>query len=195
MKKIEHTQNWRYIKPNGLKELWEKWAKDYIREYYKKKGINKRGQYRIFTQCATFFLDLLLERAVEHGEDIRIPSFGTICARQVKHTSFRGNRYGRNFEFCGGREYNIHDLMKKGNKYPVITFRNDGVTKSRSVYWKAYIKTRVKWRHRLYQKFYDEGFEYKNLRYLTEAEWKKKNNDRVIWRNGMVLKVKAKTDE
>jgi len=31
--------------------------------------------------------------------------------------------------------------------------------------------------------------EYKPLRYLTEAEWKKRNENKKIWRSGMILKV------
>lgn len=194
MQQTEHSPDWRYIKPNNLKDLWDKWAKEWANEYCKERGIKGKPQYRIFTKCAKIYLDLLLERAIEHGEDVRVPYFGTILARQVRNPDFRVSRYGRNFEFCGGREYTIHDLMKKGNKYPVVTFRNDGVTRCRGVYWRSYIKVRHKWRKRLYEKFYDEGFEYKTLRYLTEAEWKKKQQ-RVIWRNGMVMKFKTNDKE
>lgn len=180
---------WRYIKPNNLEDLWNKWGKAWAIANFKERGIKGKPQYDKFSKVTRHFLNLLLERAIEHGEDIRVPYFGTIIARQVKHHDFRCSRYGRNFEFCGGREYTIHDLMRKFNRYPVLSFRNNGGTKYRGTYWRSYIRLKRRWRHRLYQKFYDEGGEYKNLRYLTEAEWKKKQG-RVIWRNGMLLKFK-----
>jgi hypothetical protein len=182
---------WRYIKPNNLQELWDKWGKAVAERIWEEKGLKGRPQYRYFSKIAIHFLDLLLERTIEEGEDVPIPYFGTKQARQVKHHNFRNSVYGRNFTFLGGRVYDIYDLLKKGNKYPCFTFKNNGGVKYRGVYWRSYIRLKHKWRHRLYQKFYDEGMEYKNLRYLSEAEWKRKQQ-KVIWRNGMVLKFKHK---
>ena len=178
-----------YIKPNNLTDLWDKWGKKWSLDQYEEKKIKGKPQYLYFSRVVVKFLDLLLEQVVEEGRDVNVPYFGTFMARQVKNGDFRCKRYSRNFEFCGGREYTIHDLMNRFNKYPVFTFRNDGSVRARTAMWKAHITPKARWRHRLFQKFYDEGFDYKNLRYLTEAEWKR-NIGKVIWRNGMRVQIK-----
>lgn len=179
----------KYVRPNTLSDLWRKWGKAEMGKTCRNKKLRVRGQEEIFTKVAMTMWDEVLNAVINEGVDVTIPNFGSIEARQIKHHDFRANKYRRNFEFMGGREYTIHDLMRKGNKYPAVRLNANQGTVSRRVYWRIYLSLKHKWRHRLYEAFYDEGMEYKPLRYLTEAEWKKRNENKKIWRSGMILKV------
>lgn len=185
----ETTDKKIYVRPNTLSDLWDKWGKDEMRKSLSAKRLRLRGRKDKFRHIAMTMWDIVLDAVINKGVDVNIPNFGSIEARQVKHHDFRANKYRRNFEFMGGRAYDIHDLMRKGNRYPVVRLNANGGTVSRRVYWRIYLSLKHKWRHRLYEAFYDEGMEYKPLRYLTEAEWKKRNENKKIWRSGMILKV------
>lgn len=180
----------KYVKPNTLNELWDKWGKDELGRMCKAKGLRIRGQKRIFTKCAMLMWDAVFDAVINQGVDVLIPNMGTIEARQIKHYDFRVNKYRRSFEFMGGKNYDIHDLMKRGNKYPIVRLNANQATTSRRVYWRVYLSLKHKWRKRLYEAFYDEKMEYKPLRYLTEAEWKKRSENKKIWRSGMLIKIK-----
>lgn len=191
-KTTQGTTGKKYIRPNDLRDLWSNWGKSEMLRLCKNKGMRMRGRGDDFSKCVMTMWDVVLDKVINEGVDVVIPNFGTVEARQVKHHDFRVNKYRRNFEFMGGRLYDIHDLMKKGNRYPVVRLNANAGSLSRRVYWRVYLSLKHKWRKRLYEAFYDEGMEYKPLVYLTEAQWKKRAETKKIWRSGMLIKVENK---
>lgn len=188
-KTMQKTTDKKYIRPNDLRDLWREWGKSEMTRMCKAKDMRMRGSVKDFSRCAMEMWNVVLDTAINKGIDVIIPNLGTIEARQVKHHDYRVAEYRRNFEFMGGRLYDIHDLMRKGNKYPVVRLNANGGSLSRRVYWRVYLSLKHKWRKRLYEAFYDEGMEYKPLVYLTEAQWKKRAENKKIWRSGMVIKI------
>lgn len=177
---------WRYIKPNSLQGLFEKYAKDYINKQFAKKGIKRKAQYGVFTKVSKKYLNLLIDDVVG-GKDVQTEAGSFLC-RQVKEPFFRASPYARNFELDGGKKYNIFDLLNRDSKYPIFTFRNNGLVRFRNVMWRGYIRLRLKKRHKMYKDFYERKVEYKEMKYPKEGTKRKK---RVIWRNNVKLKINA----
>lgn len=172
---------------NTLRQLYDKWGKAYLEEAFRINKMKRKPRYDLFCKIAKQMFGEILDKAISDTQDTQTV-IGTFMARSVRYGAFRNKRYGRNFTIIGGREYTIFDLMKKDNQYPVFTFRNNGWVISRTVMWRCYVRPSVKWRHKLYQKFYDEGVEYKIMRYPNKEQAKIKRV-RKIWRNNQLLHV------
>lgn len=177
----------RWITPNSLPVMFEKYSKPYLQEYISRKGMKRKAQYRLYQEIVSEYLSLIFDVLIEDGQDV-VTKAGTFCVRQVQSPNWLAGGWSRDFTLLGGKKYGIHDFMKRGNCYPTIYFRPTGSVAFRNVMWRFYLKVKYRYRRRLYEAFYDRGKEYKQVKW--EFMKKRAAKNRTIWRNERLVKIK-----
>jgi hypothetical protein len=192
---------WRSIDYLRIKDLYEP-VKDMLRiELQKTNNGHYRGDVVKFSKIGQLFWKEVIRRIIEEGEDIKIPKFGTLGVRRRKSTKIYESVYGHNFNFVSkingkeikvdGKRYTDLDLINNFNSYPAFFWWNNAAKKYRSVYWKYFIRLRLRNRRDMWEGFFDKRYDYKTISLPSPYEKKGRKKNK-MWRNGMLLTIKEK---